>query len=39
MRVAAGSANPAARPIAQIFCRVDIAFEPSSSMRRVAETL
>ena len=30
MRVAAGSAC-AARPIAQMFCRVDIALEPSSS--------
>jgi hypothetical protein len=39
MRVATGSTDPAARPIAQMFCRVDIALEPSSSMRRVAETL
>ena len=39
MRVAAGSADPAARPIAQMFCRVDIALEPSSSILRVAETL
>jgi hypothetical protein len=36
MRVAAGSAC-AARSIAQMVCRVDIAFEPSSSTVKVAE--
>ena len=37
MRVAAGSALPAARSIAQICCRVVIASEPSSSPAKVAE--
>ncbi len=36
MRAAAGSAC-AARSIAQVFCRVDIAFEPSSLTAKVAD--
>jgi hypothetical protein len=38
MSEAAGLADPAARPIAQIFCRVDIASLSSSSITKVAET-
>jgi hypothetical protein len=39
MRVATEPACPAVRSIAQIFARVDMAFEqPSSSVHRVAET-
>ena len=37
MRVAAGSALPAARPIAQICWRVVMASKPSSSTGKVAE--
>ncbi len=40
MRVAAEPASPAVRSIAQMYGRVDMAFElPSSSTNRVAETL